>query len=196
MKKQIIKPEQGKRLKMCLKYANKTQKWLSEKSYLTEPYISDIIRGKAPLTPENALTFSKLLKVRLKYLLLESDFMTEEDRVSAICKGYTNRDIACYDLIESLGYKIIGMKENPDGSQESMHRDYKKLIINTDDTPEQILERANNTYPVRIFILESPTGKQVYIEQDELSTIIKNIYDYAKFLCDKPFHRFDNHFLK
>ena len=196
MKKQIIKPEQGERLKKCIKHANMTQLSLADKAHITQQHLSNIINGKAALTPDNAMIFAKILKVRLKYLLLESDYMTEDERISAICSGKTLKTTSCYDLIESVGYKIIDMKENPDGSQESMHRGYKKIVINLDDTPEQILERASLANPVRVIVLQKPSGERVSIEQEELLQIINNIADYAKFQCETLFHRFDPHFMK
>ena len=196
MKKQIIKPEQGKRLKKCIEYANMTQLSLADEAHISQQHLSNIINGKAALTPDNAMIFSKILKVRLKYLLLESDYMTENERISAICNGTTLKNTSCYDLIESVGYKIIDMKENADGSRESMHRNYKQIIINSDDTPEQILERASFTPPTRVVILQKPSGERVSIEQEELLQIINNIADYAKFQCETLFHRFDPHFKK
>ena len=80
MKKPIIKPEQGKRLKAALKYRNKSQKWLSDNAHISQPTISDIINGKVRLTEQNALLFSRVLDISLKYLLLESDYITSEEK--------------------------------------------------------------------------------------------------------------------
>ena len=53
-KKREINPESGKRLKQWLKEQNITAKRLSERINYTPQYLSDIITGKASLTPDLA----------------------------------------------------------------------------------------------------------------------------------------------
>jgi len=191
LKKQEIKPGQGKRLKECIKYANTTQEKLAELVFTTPQTISKIANERSPLSLDNAVRISRALKVRLEYLLLEDDYMTEAEKIHE----YTTQDIArkngCHSLIESLGYSVITMRENPDGSSESMHRPFKRLTINDNDTPQQILQRAEMAYPVRIYALKAPDGRSVYIEQDEYMRIIQEIEDYAVMKCEKQFHQFE-----
>lgn len=194
--KAIIKPEQGKRLKNCLKRMGKTGIWLAENAFLSQQYISRIINGKAPLSAENVDRFSKLLNVRPEYLLLESDYMTEEDRITAICGNNIEIETACINLIELLGYKIIDTEKNSDGNYVSIHRDYKKINVLMDDTPERILHKVDNTPPIRVYIFKNPLGQKKYIEQDKLYQIIKSISDYANLQCETIFKEFNNHFLK
>lgn len=196
MENSFIKPEQGKRLKECIKYRNKTQKWLSEAAHISQPTISDIINGKVRLTEQNVLLFSKVLDVRPEYLLLESDYMTEQDRISAICGNDIEINETCFSLIEALGYKIIDLEESSTGTYTSIHRDYKKVNILVDDTSDRILDRVKNTPPVRVYILKNPSGRKSYIEQEELLRIIKNISEYAKFQCETFFNKFNSSFMK
>lgn len=191
MKKQEIKPGQGKRLKDCIKYANTTQEKLADLIFTTPQTISKIANEKSPLSLDNAVRISRALKVRLEYLLLEDDYMTETEKIHEYTKQDLGRKNSCQSLIESLGYTVITMKENPDGSSESMHRPFKRLTINDNDSSEQIIQRAESSYPVRIFVLKAPDGRSVYVEQEEYMRIIQDIEDYAIMKCEKPFHRFE-----
>ncbi|MCC8127128.1 MAG: helix-turn-helix domain-containing protein [Clostridiales bacterium] len=187
MRNSIIKPEQGKRLKSCLTRKNKTQKWLSEATYISQQTISKIINGESRLTNENALLFSRALNVRLDYLLLEDDYMTDVDRFKAIAQSRNEKDIACYALIDALGYKIIDMKMNPDGSKSSMHKPLKQVRINKDDTDEQILEKVHDAPFVRYYIIENPEGKRTQVDMEDMLKIQMAIKDYAVFQLEQPF---------
>lgn len=190
MKKQEIKPGQGKRLKDCIKYANTTQEKLAEIVYTTPQTISKIANEHSPLSLDNAVRISRALKVRLEYLLLEDDYMTEDERINKICLSRTQQTNSCYSLVEALGYTIIGTEAKSDGSYGSIHRPFKRITVNEGDTAEQILENAEYAMPVRVFKLKAPDGRISDIEQEELRKMIKDIEDYAKFKCEQPFNRF------
>lgn len=158
--------------------------------------ISNIENGKASISPEYAHLLSKVLNVRPEFFLLETDFATEQERISAICHNTIDKLELCTLLIEKMGYKIITMEEKQDGTKCSMHRDYKKITILSDDSAEDILRKTENALSIRYYILQSPNGSKKTIDQDEFDRIVHNILDYAKFEIEKPFHRFDNHFMK
>ena len=151
MKKQDIKPEQGECLKRCLERIGKTQAQLSAETYISQQTISKIINGKTALSRDNAVLFSRALNVRLEYLLLESEYMTTEDLIYANGKLLNTIDSACIALIEALGYKITVDKERGD---------YKEISVYPKDTPESISRRIENTFPVSMTILETPSGTQ------------------------------------
>lgn len=190
MKKQEIKPGQGKRVKDCIKYANTTQEKLAELVFTTPQTISKIANEHIPLSLDNAVRISRALNVRLEFLLLEDDYMTEAERTHKICLSRTQQTNSCYSLIEALGYTIISTEEKPDGSYASIHRPFKRITVNEGDTPEQILENAEYATPVRVFKIKALDGRISDIEQEELQQIIKDIEDYAKFKCEQPFNRF------
>lgn len=187
MKGSVIKPEQGLRLKKCLEYKKMTQKQLAEKTHISQQTISTIINGKTRLTDENARIFSQVLDINREYLLLESDYMTDSDHIKAVAESNVNQDIACFTLMQSLGYKFIDMKINKDGTKESMHKRYKYLRINDDDTDDQILSKAHSAIPVRYFIIEAPDGKRAHIEIDDFNRIKNSIMNFATFQLDQSF---------
>lgn len=192
MRKCEIKPGQGKRLRECIRYANTTQEKLAEAIFTTPQTISKIVNEKCPLSNENAVRISRTLKVRLEYLLLEDDYMTSDELIHECSNQRYGRVNSCQSLIESLGYSFITLKENADGSKESMHRPIKKLVINDDDTPSQIIEKAAISYPVRVYIMEASDGRSVYVEQDEYFQLLRDIEDYTHMKCEKIFHQIDH----
>ena len=194
----------GERLKKLRIRANLTQEKLceiinnlpenrKERSY---HQISQMENGKREISLEYAYLLSKALNVNQEYFLLESEYATDKERISAICHNTTDNLELCTALIENMGYKIITMEEKEDGTISSMHRDYKKITIISDDSAEDILRKTENALPIRYYILQSPNGSKTTIEQDEFYRILHNILDYAKFEIEKQFHKFDNHFMK
>lgn len=198
MKKQEIKAGQGEHLKKSLAYAKMNQTQLAETGFASKQLISNIINERAPLTADNAYKFARVLGVRPEYLLMESEYMTESERIKSI-SAYNNRASSlCCELIEALGYRIIDTKTNPDGSSESMHRPYSRITINksidaysSNDSDNDILQKARESIPVRIYVIESPSGKRAEIEMEEFHRMIKYILNFIEFQLDIPFHRFD-----
>lgn len=195
----------GIRLKTLRKQAHLTQEKLTELienlpenkgKNRARNHISNIENGKESISPEYAHLLSKVLNVRPEFFLLETDYVTAQERISAICHNTIDKLELCTLLIEKMGYKIITMEEKEDGSESSMHRDYKKITILSDDSAEDILRKTENALPIRYYILQSPNGSKTTIEQDEFYRILHNILDYAKFEIEKQFHKFDNHFMK
>lgn len=187
MKKQEIKPGQGERLKRCLEYAGVSQKSLALETFVSQQTISKIINEKAPLSRDNAVLFSRALNVRLEYLLLEDNYMTENEIISMYYQLVFDRSSKCESIVEALGYKVITMQENADGTSESMHREYKTINILEEDTPETIMDKARSAPNVRVYKVISPDGRIAFIEQSAYNEMIRDIEDYAKFVCEKLF---------
>lgn len=192
MKKPEIKPGQGKRLKECIRAAGMTQEKLAEAIYTTPQTVSKIVNERVPISYENAYLISRVLKVRLEYLLLEDDYMTEAELFRDYETRLEVKGRCCEELIESLGFAIVTTKEMPDGTAESMHRPYKKLVIFSDDSESQILKKAESTESVCVYELNSPDGRSTFIEAGEYMQLIRDIEDYAKMkLCTK-FQRYQD----
>lgn len=86
--KSKINPECGRRLKEVLKEKRVTQLALAEQCGYTQVYISNIVKGKRPMTYEASKHFAKALKVRQEYLLCKDDYKDEfslKNHVNVIC---------------------------------------------------------------------------------------------------------------
>lgn len=195
----------GIRLKTLRKQARLTQEKLAELienlpenkgKNRARNHISNIENGKESISPEYAHLLSKVLNAKPEYFLLETDYSTESERIKAICHNHTDYVSLCIALIESHGYKIITTQENSDGTANSMHREYKKITVISNDSNEQILKKIEDTPLTRFYIIQSPTGKQKYIDIDDFDMIVRNIFDYTKFQIENAINKFNNHFIK
>ena len=201
MKTKVTQPTKkmllcGKRVAECRKEMGYSQEQLVEEIIdlpenngkpRNEKQISYIESGSRTLSIEYAHLIAKVLHVNESYLLGESEYKTDSDHIKAVAQSTTNEDIACYAFMEALGYKFINLKTAPDGTKTSMHKRFKYLRINTDDTDEQILEKAHDAEPVRYFIIEDPEGRRVHINLDDLVRMQQAIRDYTIFQLEQPF---------
>lgn len=165
-----INPKSGERLKQWLKEQNVTAKALCEKINYTPQYISDIIRGKKPLTPDLAKMIETVdLKIplderaRAEWLLCEDDFETEGDRIDAITSG--TREV--YKLIEELmklhGYVIV-----------TDTFDYEPLEVD-----ENGREYRNLHYGIK----STSSCACAYIGRDRIDKLIDEIDDFIEYKC-------------
>lgn len=127
MKKAILNPECGKRLKECLADSKMTQGEISSLTGYTQQYISNIVVGKKPLTIKAAKLFSEVLHVRENYLLCVDAFKTDSD-----VDKYEN-DSSCLNFqrisqyLETLDIKITPLVPFPE--IEEKEEDMKSFDI-------------------------------------------------------------------
>lgn len=200
MKNYDLDKKRGKRLADSMEYAQMNGVTLAQevnKYYashgltatktMSQQKISTIVTGRVSLKKEDAEIFARILNVKVEYLLLESDYMTEHEHIHAVAQSNVKEELACYTFMEALGYKFIDLKVNSDGSKESMNRRFKYLKINTDDTDEQILDKAHNAPAVRYYLIEDPEGRRAQINIDDMIRMQKAIRDYAVFQLEQSF---------
>ena len=185
--KSDIKDDQGLRLKAALKYAKMTQSELSKECYISQQSISKIANNKAPLTVENAHAFANILGVRYQYLLSIDGFMTEKEKWQKKINLTAKIKSECLALVTALGYTIIDMQENEDGTLSSMHRPNKIIHIRDNAPEDEILSIARMSPCVRVYKIKSPDGRIAQIEEDEFLRLWQNIEEYAQFQCEKQF---------
>lgn len=180
--------EQGTRLGKCLKYAGKKQKELAEILFVSPTLISDIICGKKGIPAAHIDQIAEYLNVKREYLQLKSEYMTEEQRISDICSERSKTTELCFELLDSLGYRILDTEQQADGSYSSMHRPYCQITVNKkiddfsrDDTDTEILEKARAAVPVRVYRIITPSGKHIQATQAQLTGIAKSILSFASF---------------
>lgn len=192
--------EQGNRLLKCLNRAGMKQKDLADemkrRHNITSPdlfvispqFVYKMVHGIAGIPAHHIDEIADILHVRREYLLLRSDYMTEEERLHDIGSARAAADSLCLDLLASMGYQIQDTEKQPDGGYASMHRPYCQITINKridkysqDDTDEEILKKAHDAPPVRIYKITTPDGKRIQVTQTDLRNIITNIQTFARF---------------
>lgn len=206
-----LKPENIKTGQNLLKCLEKVRDFFPKNSnfadcmYIDPAVLSRIINGKSTLTADFAVRAAKVFKqcgldVRIEYLLGESEYMTESDKISDICSTLQDRDRLVFNLIESMGYKILGEKSDPevtpfidntDPDIMTLHREYKNVRILCGDNNDQIIEKCNAATPTRFYVLKSPEGSLVTLDQEQLQQMIDNIKDYVFAQCELPFIKRD-----
>lgn len=120
-----------KRLKLALKARHFSQRDFAEQTGLSEKHISQLVNGIRNITPKNAVTFSKILKVREAWLLGIDDFMTEEELQESLLfdAGWDSTERT--DIIDKLlftdGYSIV-----PNRDMSRFEKDDTKEITSFD----------------------------------------------------------------
>lgn len=199
MIKKELNPEHGNRLKECLEDARMTQKELAEKSGYTKQYISNIVVGKKNMSHESAAIFSKILHVQKEYLLCESDFKTEDDFFEEIMDFGDFKNNVALALLEVFDIKFVSTILETDIEGVVTEDGPRVLIFDK----EFLLNRKVNMDGVgEERKIEFLTGKvngttsdikaRVEVDNirkdipfDTLHYLYRDIFDYAKFKCDK-----------
>lgn len=167
-KKIEINPESGKRLKLWLSRTGISARLLCETLNYSEPYMSDVVRGKRRLTPELAEAIAKIPmdipiteRVRSDYLLLKDDFMTVADQIKANVESKHDRRELVLQLFEFHGYTVIDV---------------------TADT-RVLTDENGNEYQMPTFAMVSSEGGTRFFSQYELLSLIDQVDSFAEMLC-------------
>lgn len=98
MNDEEIKLEIGKRLKECRIEKGYTQSELAEACPCSVQHISYIENGKRGMSRELAYRLSQILLVEENYLLLESDFKTNDEKYEYNQKLVTDTDLCAINF--------------------------------------------------------------------------------------------------
>lgn len=83
--------------------------------------IGYIERGTRPLSNDYALLLSQALQVRVQYLLLEDDYMTEEDRINSHGASRDRKRELLEELMSLHFYGISDFTKRMPIEQETQH---------------------------------------------------------------------------
>ena len=190
MKRGEINPEQGNRLNKCIKYRNMTKKELAQKANYTPQQISKIVNGHSRLTNEAAIIFAKVLDIDLKYLLLESRYMTAEEKAEDRRQSYSKREQLYLQILELNGYELITTVSE---LEEKVSNSFfiKQWVIEDECGKSTTLHHVNYDRERIIFLYDQKAKKlSPPILMSEFWEMISNI-DYH-FLCclERPFRKY------
>lgn len=195
--KRKLNPKQGKRLKECIEAKKMTQKELSKKSGYSEQYISYIINEKKNMSLESARAFAKILDVDAEYLLCETEYKTEANRINKLAKEFDAfvddiliRDEMAKKAVLSL-LKVYGIsisesfEEKLDGEELD---NYTKFYSNNGMiplNPHKLLVRVqvDNEY----FANNNSNNKQTIrnMNANEIFEFVERILDFVEFQAIK-----------
>lgn len=144
----------------------------------SEKQISYIENGSRSISADYARLLAKIFKIKPEYLLMETNFKTdEEEREHSNSSGKSIEPI-----IKALGYKL---------DRPSKRRFTRMLvddkIIAWEDFPEIVNDRRD-TLPIYERELIAPDGRKITIYTDEIIEMVSDIMDYAKWKFDRKFN--------
>lgn len=168
-KKKPINPLQGKRLYQLLEETKTTQKSLSEHIYLTQQTISEITRGNASLTQENAERINKLFpNYSAEWLLGLSDYKNDaEKNIALLNKAMDDGGIleGCFKLLAKLkGFIIV----SPDDRLAEI------------TTPEETIRQHKLGY-----YITDMNGKGCSLSPEDMSCLENDVCDYVEYCLNR-----------
>ena len=101
-----LNKKRGQRLKECRELRKITQNELAMLSHCSPQSISYIENGRRGMSRDLAHIFAKELKIKEEYILLESDFKTDSEKVKHEDDIMNAIDNSAFKYLTSLGYKI------------------------------------------------------------------------------------------
>lgn len=192
MIKKELNPEQGNRLRECLKDKRMSQKELSEKSGYTPQHINNVIGGTRNMSQESAETFAHILGVRKEYLLCWDNHKTTNEQEDFLLYASGSYDKMIADLLlfasgMNIDKMLIESTKHPKGGVVT---DETKLLC----TDEDIIKSAKNL-PVdfkiesnevdKLWLMASINGEKKIVHRNLIYNLQKDIMDYAEFKCKK-----------
>ncbi len=105
-----LNKKRGQRLKECRELRKITQNELAMLSHCSPQSISYIENGRRGMSRDLAHIFAKELKIKEEYILLESDFKTDSEKVKHEDDIMNAIDNSAFKYLTSLGYKILLLK--------------------------------------------------------------------------------------
>lgn len=106
MTNEELNKKRGQRLKECRELRKITQNELAMLSHCSPQSISYIENGRRGMSRDLAHIFAKELKIKEEYILLESDFKTDSEKVKHEEDIMNAIDNSAFKYLTSLGYKI------------------------------------------------------------------------------------------
>lgn len=179
----------GERLRKCIEEKNMKQKDAAAAAHFTEQYISNMVRGKCKLTTDAARTLSKVLDVRMEYLLCEDDYKTSfEESLTFMKKHGQITDCLC-KILDCKGYSF-----HQDEYTES-EKPYKVITIDSTEieyTPEnefnKLIERKLYLADEQTnFALKHPDGRIIRISSEHFFSLLDDIKKYIDYKLQMEF---------
>ncbi|WP_460644493.1 helix-turn-helix domain-containing protein [Lacrimispora brassicae] len=169
----------GNRLRECLDNSSITQKQLAEDTGYTPQYISNIIVGKKRLSAEAARCISKILHVRVEYLLCEDDYMTNQHWWSKRHELFENQGNILESLVSLAGYRRVC--EYIANFQEL---GLDRVVYGPFQEGENIEHRIPDYYDSKMdfyTVIEAPNGKRFACSSIDYSLLEHELLEFIHF---------------
>lgn len=174
----------GERLRKCIDEKNMKHKEVAAASNFTEQHISNLVRGKCKLTTDTARILSRVLGVRMEYLLCEDDCKTNYERFQFDSERYKAIPQSICKILESKGYELFH------DEYTSKYNSFKTVILSypfeidgksDKEIHENITEKLEMASEQYMISLKHPDGRIVRISSEHFQNILSDIEKYIDF---------------
>lgn len=187
----------GERLRKCIEKRKMKQKDVATAAHFTEQHISKIVKGKCKLTTDTARALSKVLDVRMEYLLYEDDYETDSDEFLLSLKKHGEITSCLCKILDRKGYSFYH-----DEYTESA-KPYKVITIDSteiENTPDNKLKELidQKLYledKQTTFALKHPDGMIIRISSERFFSLLDDIKKYIDFKLETEFDNIGNYML-
>lgn len=188
----------GERLRKCIEEKGMKQKDVAAAAHFTEQHISNIVKGKCKLTTDTARSLSKVLGVRIEYLLCEDDYKTKFDYHLSSMKNMEEITNCLCKILDCKGYSL-----HHDEYTESA-KPYKVITIDSteiEDTPEnelnKLIERKLYLADEQTnFALKHPDGRIIRISSKHFHALLSDIENYIDYKMHMEYEDTRNYMLE
>lgn len=188
----------GKRLRKCIEEKNMKQKDVAAAAHFTEQHISNIVKGKCKLTTDTARALSKVLDVRMEYLLCEDNYKTDFEESLLSMKNHGEVTDCLCKILDCKGYSFY-----QDEYTENT-KPYKVITIYSTEvevTPKNELNKLieRKLYlenEQTIFALKHPDGRVIRISSKHFFALLDDIKKYIDFKLQTEFDDITHYMLQ
>ena len=107
MEQEKLNKIRAERLRKCIDNSGKNDKDIAKEAGYTPQHISNLVRGKKTLTTDTARILSRVLGVRMEYLLYEDNYMTETEKISSEISNLKDVSINICNVLDNKGYCLL-----------------------------------------------------------------------------------------
>lgn len=195
MQKELNK-KRGERLRRCIEEKNVTQKSLAADANFTEQHISKLVKGKSNLTTDTARTLSRILGVRMEYLLYEDDFKTEIEKISSQLKSLSDISQNICNVLSSKGYRLV-YDEYINSCETfkivSISYPYEIEGKTAQEIKDNIIDKLQSTNEQNMIALKHPDGRIIRITSSLFNKIVSDIENYIDYQMHMIFSKPENY---
>lgn len=179
----------GERLRKCIEKRNMRQKDVAAAAHFTEQHISNIVKGKCKLTTDTARALSKVLDVRMEYLLYEDDYETDSDEFVLSLKKREEITRCLCKILDYKGYSFYHDEYTENAKPYKVITIYSTEIENTPDDKlkELIDEKLYLEDKQTTFALKHPDGRIIRISSNHFFDLLDDIKKYIDYKLQMEF---------
>lgn len=188
----------GERLRKYIEEKNMKQKDVAVAAHFTEQHISNIVKGKCKLTTDTARALSKVLDVRIEYLLCEDDYKTKSDYYLSSMKNMKEITNCLCKILDCKGYSL-----HHDNYTEAA-KPYKTITLFSNEIDGKSGNSLNDLINKKLELsteqitiaLKHPDGRIIRISSEHFYSLLSDIENYIDYKMHMEYEDTRNYMLQ